>query len=350
MANIFIDPVIVMTPPDNTNREGIEVWLANLDIWLQEALSGHFIWLHAIEVTQLLEGNGRFPNFAILRALQQQYRLDINPTQTARKINEFFRNPAYDLGESLANLEFLVELQEGSTNIQPFSIVARWPDFIHDTMHLLLATTCASNYKYDFAKEMRFATVALTDGTKEIVISAVVSYAIPDFVRDADNTITHSFPLLLTPDDLLPLIDVIELWNEGESGIRYAIEQEYKKIWHKTIVKPMAFRFGPAFMKSIIDAGLDTNRTVLQRIIRMASDVIAGKDHEISGFQRHPLRENEGATSPQCVRSEDNAKAWRLDIMKSGAGWRMHYWRIPDAKGDVIEFSNVQKESGTKII
>ena len=35
MANIFIDPVIVMTPFDNESREGIEVWLANLNIWLE---------------------------------------------------------------------------------------------------------------------------------------------------------------------------------------------------------------------------------------------------------------------------------------------------------------------------
>ena len=82
----------------------------------------------------------------------------------------------------------------------------------------------------------------------------------------------------------------------------------------------------------------------------MAAAAIAGKDHEISGYQRHPLRENEGATSLQRSRTEDNAKAWRLDIMKSGAGWRLHYWRIPNAEGDVIEFSNIQKESGTKIV
>lgn len=93
MANIFIDPVIIMTPTDDENREGIEVWLANLSIWLKEALSGYHTWLHSVEVTNLLEENGQFPGFALLRNWQRTYRLDINPVHLVKNINEFFRNP-----------------------------------------------------------------------------------------------------------------------------------------------------------------------------------------------------------------------------------------------------------------
>src|SRR5947209_2012579 len=143
MTNIFIDPVIIMTPADDENREGIEVWLANLGIWLKEALSGYHTWLHSVEVTNLLEENGQFPGFALLRNWQRTYRLNINPAQLVKNINEFFRNPDFDLTTKLLELEYIIQPQAGSVIIQPEQIPARWPDFMQEPMRLLLATTCA---------------------------------------------------------------------------------------------------------------------------------------------------------------------------------------------------------------
>src|SRR5260221_3261743 len=139
MANIFVDPVIVMTPPDNESRDGIEVWLANLDIWLKEALSAHFTWLHSVQATNLLQDNGRFPSFELLRNLQRKYRLDFNPSPLVRGVNEFFRNEEFDLGSILEELGYLIEPEAGSIIIHPDQFTARWPDFIQDDMHLLLS-------------------------------------------------------------------------------------------------------------------------------------------------------------------------------------------------------------------
>ena len=49
------------------------------------------------------------------------------------------------------------------------------------------------------------------------------------------------------------------------------------------------------------------------------------------------------------MRGKDQASAWRIDVMKYGAGWRLHYWHIPGPDGGSIEFSNVCKESETMI-
>ena len=167
MANIFIDPVIVMIPSDNESREGIEVWLTNLNIWLKEALSAHFTWLHSVQVTDLLQDSGRFPSFEILRSWQRKYRLDINPSLIVRSVNEFFRDEEFDLGSNLENLGYLIEPEEGSIIIQPDRFAARWPDSIQDYMRLLLATTCACKHtKHSFAYELRIATLVLDDVTK----------------------------------------------------------------------------------------------------------------------------------------------------------------------------------------
>src|SRR5579885_881982 len=97
MANILIDPAIITIPSDNTSREDVERWLENLTLWLNEALSGPFTWLHYREATELLLSYSQFPDFQQLKRLQQHYCLDISISQIARKINAFFREESLDL-------------------------------------------------------------------------------------------------------------------------------------------------------------------------------------------------------------------------------------------------------------
>jgi hypothetical protein len=108
MVNIFVDPVIIMTPTDNQNRADVEVWIDNLDIWL-----------HSVQATDHLQSDGRFPGFTILRDWQRRYQLDINPVQLAKNVNEFFRNEDFDLKHNLYKLEFDFEVEAGSVSIIP---------------------------------------------------------------------------------------------------------------------------------------------------------------------------------------------------------------------------------------
>jgi hypothetical protein len=260
MANIFVDPVIVMAPPDNTSRDGIEVWLAHLTVWLQEALTSPFEWLHFVQATNLLQENGRFPDFNLLKNWQQKYRLDINISQIARNVNAFFRNEEFDLKQQLDKLEYDFEVETGSISISPVQFTARWLDSIYDDMHALFASTCVSKcLDHAVTRELRIATLAFPHTDREIEVSAIIVDAIPDFPRNADNTITQTFPLLFTPDDLLPLIDVIELWDKGQRGLTYAIEQQFKKDWSEIVSQSTRFIIGRCFIESVNDAGLDTS-------------------------------------------------------------------------------------------
>jgi hypothetical protein len=217
-------------------------------------------------------------------------------------------------------------------------------------MYALLATTCACKQaNQPFGPELHIATLTLPETSKEIEISAIIVEALPDFPRNADNKISQTFPLLFTPNDLLPLIDVIELWDKGEKGLIYAIEQQFKKEWQATIAQAMKFHIGRCFIDSVNDAGLDTNETVLRRIVNAAAAVIADRAKHIKGYKLHELRETEAGNSPQRTRERDKAKAWRLMIGQHGAGWRMHYWQIPAQEGSIFEFSNIVKESDDTI-
>lgn len=78
MVNIVIDPVIIILPPDEATKQVVEAWLENLILWLNQALTAPFTWLHYQEASELLESNGQFPSFEQLKQLGRKHHLDIN--------------------------------------------------------------------------------------------------------------------------------------------------------------------------------------------------------------------------------------------------------------------------------
>jgi len=357
MANILVDPVIVMTLSDDASRDEVERWLSILDTWLGEALNGHFTWLHAVPVSNLLQDNRRFPSFESLRGWQRKYHLDISPTQIVRQVNEFFRNEGFDLGRRLEQLGYLIEPEADSIFIQPDEFASRWPNFVRDLMYLLLATTCACKYNEEsFGHEMRIATLALDNDVKEIEVTFVISDVLPEnFPLPPDRKIAQTFPLLITPEDLIPLVDVISLWAKGMQSIVYAIEQEAKKIMTRSASKPKAFKLGRCFIESVEERGLHTDTKTLRNIIDRAARVIAEQEGDLS-LNKEPFDESKGnyrknklPSGKQRIRPDDQAKAWRIHVSKHGAGWRLQYWEIPTPEGSIIEFANVSEESVREI-
>src|SRR6266849_8609386 len=342
MANILVDPVLVTTPDDDASKEAVEDWLTNLDIWLKEALASTHTWLHCVEATYQLISGGRFPNFSLLRAWQQKYRLDINISQINRRVNEFFNNEEFDLGGKLEQLGYLIEPDEISIVIWPDQFFTRWHNLIRVKMSFLLAVACACKHMGEAtACDLSIATLVLTE-SKEVEVSATFTYSIPEFDWDTNDKITQAFPLLFTPDDIPPL-DVITLWDLGEAGIRKAIEQYYRKEWQSTVPNPIEYRIGLRFIESVNSAYLNNDEVLLSKIIRFATAVIAGEAQNLNCKLRH-LRESKAVDSPQHTRPSDNAKAWRLTLTNRGVGWRMHYWQISTSEGSVIEFANVLKK------
>ncbi|HXR65322.1 MAG TPA: hypothetical protein VN729_05335, partial [Ktedonobacteraceae bacterium] len=179
--------------------------------------------------------------------------------------------------------------------------------------------------------------------------TATIIYAIPELACNLGDVITQAFPFLFSPDDLFPLINVLILWEEGESGIIYALEQQVKRDWSHLGAVSLSFGLGTRFIGSVNSVGLDTNETVLRRVIVLAAATIVDQVKHVESAKLHPLRVNLAGDSPQRIRSSDQAKAWRVDVTKSGAGWRLHYWHIPGPDGGSIEFSNVCKESDVTI-
>jgi hypothetical protein len=346
MTSIIIDPAIIQLPPEQATRDEVEKWLETLTSWLKEALTAPFMWLHYQQASQLLEANEQFPSFLHLKQLRQKYQLDINVSQISRNVNDYFRDNSLDLEEHLNTLEYAVEMAENSILIEPTQFITRSPIYLHEGLYLLFANLCTCKYiEHPFGKRLYIATLMLEEGSKEITISVAILDILPDFPRPVDNKITQKIPLLITPDDLQPLTDIINGWAKGEQAIVYLIEQQYKKDQPNAKFSSGMLRLGSHFIESVNERGLDTNETILQSIVRAVSNVLADRAKDISGYRLHPYRKSEAADSPQHIRDSDHARAWRLMIQKGGAGWRLHYWQIPTSQGYEIELANICKES-----
>lgn len=343
MANILIDPVIVMTPSNNASKEDVETWIDNLDLWLTEALSSPFTWFYAKEAIEELLNDSRFPDTDRLFHWQRKYRLNSNISQLNAKLGTFFNSESNnDLSFHLEQMGYLVVTEPGSITIAPAQFAARWPDNIRSHMYELLATTCACKHNGEpLGQKMRIATFILNDVMNEIEVSVVILESLPDFARPDDNKINQTFQLLFTPEALLPLINVVECWDKGEIGIRYAIKQQYKRDWSSISPEPLLYELGTGFIGSVLERK-DMTDLMLHRITRKMAEIIADRPNLLQ-YKPHWVREREEPHTPQLVRSSDNATAWRITITHDGAGWRMHYWRRVDSQGSVsIEFCNVQ--------
>ena len=226
MKNIFLDPAIVTIPLDLEDRRGFEEWLHTLQMWLKEALLSPYCWFHAIQISYLLQAQGRFPSFENLRTWQQRYHLDINLALLMRTINAFFRDEHFDLRNALEQLGYLIEVQEGSTFISPLHIPARWLPGIQNEMHQLFAHLCIYKYlQHPFAQEMAIVTLPLPDSLQEMSIITSLEVAVPDIVLESGNPrISQAFPLLVEPDDLASSFDILSLWQQGEKVV-YAMQQ-----------------------------------------------------------------------------------------------------------------------------
>lgn len=177
----------------------------------------------------------------------------------------------------------------------------------------------------------------------------VILSAVPESICNDGDTITQTFPLLITPDDLPASNDIIDIWSQGEASIVYTLQQLLKKEATTASIHPFAFRLGLHFIKSINERGLDTNEIVLRTIMRAAVHILLDRVKDVNSYSLHEFRMNRAPNSPQKVRSDDKGKAWRLKLQQSGAGWRLHYWQIPTPEGPLIEFANVGKESEWEI-
>lgn len=351
MPNILIDPVLVVAPSEQASKAEVENWFNSLILWLEEATTPFYDWFYSPNIIWLIGESRQYPTFFTLQTLVRRYRVDVDVPLVliANRLKELFNNENHELkiqdfDRRLEALNYDVEFQPDSTQITPPEFTLRWPAPIQAEMLNLFGKLCVYKFAGDeFVTNLTIATSHLPKAqNKQIEVETIVTLAIgsPKLEQLLENSsLTEVFPLLFTPDDL-PLLDVLYLWAQGEAGIKKAISQQYQQ--QQGNASMFEYYLGKDFIKDVETASLHTNVTLLRTMIKSMVVVLADKAKDL-GVELEQLRESKNANSAQ--RTKNGAGAWRLRITTKGAGWRLHYWR----KNNIIEFSNVVRESGDDI-
>ncbi len=109
---------------------------------------------------------------------------------------------------------------------------------------------------------------------------------------------------------------------------------------------------GSQLWRSLEKSGILEDAFATGKLLHIGSATLADRLEELN-VGRRPKRETDSPNSDQQTREGDKAKAWRLTITKSGAGYRLHYWHVPkigDEQVEEIEFANVLKERDPVVI
>ncbi|HEX2174504.1 MAG TPA: hypothetical protein VHG70_01225 [Nocardioidaceae bacterium] len=95
------------------------------------------------------------------------------------------------------------------------------------------------------------------------------------------------------------------------------------------------YEIGPQFLDSV-DA---INGISRDKIVDVVVELATGIAVELTGREVHPLRIDGGGSSPQVVRADDGAGAWRVSLQRdTPQARRLHYWQRYDG---TIELSRV---------
>lgn len=351
MTEIFIDPIIIMTPAENASKDDVELYLQNLTRWLEEVLVAPHRWSYSPTAVIHLMENGRYPTPQILNRWTNVYDVDINTNQLSDWASQIF-NDENNI-ELRLEQDYLVELNTSTISVEPEQFYTRWIQPITKELLILIAKLGACKHLgSSLARELFIATSALMNAKKLVTISTTIVSSEPDLTSDADCSCIQTFPLLYTPEDLPPPTEMVNLWdwdkqNEERKGVYYAINKYYQYYWHNSRSQSLTFSLCPSFFHTIEKNKIDAQELALKKFIVAMAAVLTWDTHMLhEKYNLRPLRVGKAANESQVTRDDDNAKAWRMTIIPEGAGWRLHFWK----NGDSIEFANILKKHEPEII
>ena len=350
MPSFLVDPLLVTVPAPGSPRPLVDSWIAALGAWLAEIQSSPFEWRHSLECTHQLQAKERFPTFDQLRRLILGVQLGaVNVVQMTRALNGFFQDASKDFLAGATTKYAIAE--DGSLQIRPGEFLARNDASIRDMLgSALVCLSCDRGIGDEFASRAHLVTMPFSTGEREVHVSAKIAVTDPDRVVHAlaAGAIEERFAVVLTPEDLLKTIDIAEMFAAGAGPFVQAVMNAAQALTVRSLGTCVV---GPKFWDSLSASAIINDQSALVKLLRTAAGVVAGLASELNVDLR-ALRTTANPDSPQRTRDRDGARAWRLTLTTRGAGWRLHYWHVPEVTGvqvEQVELANVVRESETYI-
>jgi hypothetical protein len=171
-------------------------------------------------------------------------------------------------------------------------------------------------------------TIPMVPRCGEVRVRATIALMDPDglLVRRGDRNVDERFGALTTPGELSDVLDVLEC-SAGSTQFSKRVLRRAGQLSEGPIRSVV---LGREFWESVETSGIQADATALRRLVEAAAWAVAGREEE-GRFAIHKVRIGSARDAPQRVRASDGASAWRADVTKARAGWRLHYWHMKRA-------------------
>lgn len=151
----------------------------------------------------------------------------------------------------------------------------------------------------------------------------------------AKTRIDVQFPIVFSPNQLVPpTLSLGEVFAAG-AGEFLAVVARLSNCPVSNLT--VHANFWPSVVSGVAD-----DQVVLERLIRVCAVIAEGNAAGVKGLKLRSVRTSAAPDAPKVKRARDNAIAWRVTVMKEGAGWRLHFWQIGSNQ---FEFESVRPKT-----
>jgi hypothetical protein len=349
VPSFVVDPVLSTTLPDEAGADETRQWLLALQGWLLAVESSPFEWKHFLQCSAALQEIGRFPTFDVLRSAQKKANADINIGSVLGQLRRFFQDDTHDL--LATTVTKCVIVKEPAPSVVPSEILGRNLAETREPLgEGLFCLACDKAAGVRFARVAHIVTAPLQHPENEITVSGTIDEIDPDdmVTRVGAAQISQQFSRLQSPDGLAAF-HYDALVEGGQEHFCTLVASIAARLYPGAAILSMSA--GAQLWRSLGQSGILENRFAAEKMLKICAAAVTGRLDEVNA-SRHKIRQSRAGDSPQETRESDKAKAWRLNITKEGAGYRLHYWHALPREGHVehIEFANVLCETDPVVI
>jgi len=318
--DLLVDPILLTLPDLTSGTEACLHFIEQLSVWSQEVRAKRHEFFLSETCVEALYRSGRLPEMHTLRSLWKRagvYEVDCKTAFLAcRRVLE-----------NLPYFEARVQIHDQPVHLDRVKVT---PDLLGRLQEPITAAFRKTLGYVVYAKEESQHPIAIdlilaTHPIKNDTgaqIEAVVG------TNSGKRTLTTDLPLVETPEDLVELEDLGEIWEDTKQALQWALNNLIRKRYFERDVRLAPYDVAPEFNQSIRHNHFDSRPDLLAQIFLKVALLLGGYYPHTDGKKHHRLGEKRKG---KPIRAQNGSsgkswEAWRLWITQGKLGMRLHYW------------------------
>ncbi|HKP53016.1 MAG TPA: hypothetical protein VJ183_10220 [Chloroflexia bacterium] len=313
--HVLVDPVILTLPDNTATTESVVRFLWDLEHWSKEVHAKRHNFIISSRCVDAIYMSGLYPTVHNLAPLLRKAGIeDIDPTTVWLACQSILVNePHFEDRAKLAD----VAVYPDRVSVDP-DLVRRLPSPVADALGETLGLVA---YAREVAKPAIISDMVMA--TQPIERGNIINVDALIATNEGDLQVVTDCPAVLTPDDLMRMMRLQDIWSDTEQALEWALQQ---LIHARQLPKGKYLKMpivAPEFNESIRKAQFDTHPDLLAAlfytVVRLVTEVIPHR----------PTKTHKPYKGVKC-NSVDAAgrewEPWHIWVTRGGPAVRLNYW------------------------